>query len=234
MRKLRKSRVFFLLIAVLAFVLLVNLTAIQEFLGINRANTQEKVIALTYDDGPYPPYTDRILEVLDRYQAKGTFFAIGKQIEKHPNLVRLMLQKGEEMANHSYSHQDMLFKSNRFLKEEIEKTDRLLRQQGVTQEIDFRPPWGRRFIGLLTLVAQKHKKLIMWDIDSQDYKDELSAEAIANRVIDRARPGAIVVMHDGGGDRSRTAIATEIILKNLQAKGYTFPTVSELLSQSAR
>ena len=76
-----------------------------------------------------------------------------------------------------------------------------------------------------------HKKLIMWDVDSQDYEKTHTVEDIANRVIDNVRSGSIVVMHDGGGDRSKTVAATEIIVKSLQSKGYEFKTVSELLKK---
>jgi peptidoglycan-N-acetylglucosamine deacetylase len=101
---------------------------------------------------------------------------------------------------------------------------------GVKQDsISFRPPWGRRFVVLSYLLWQKHKKLIMWDVDSQDYEKTHTVEDIANQVIDHVRSGSIVVMHDGGGDRSKTVAATDIIVKTLQSKGYVFKTVSELL-----
>lgn len=223
----------FLLLGVVALALCIaiaSFTKIHNFFGINRAETQEKVVALSYDDGPTPPYTNQLIALLDRYQIQATFFTIGKNIEQHPDLVKLAIAKGEELGNHSYSHKDMLFKSKDYLLSELEKTDALLRQLGVTQTINFRPPWGRRLLMLPYLVAKLHKQLIMWDIDSEDYRKDLTAEAIADRVIEQARPGAIIVMHDGGGDRSRTVVATELIIKTLTAQGYKFKTVSQLLT----
>ncbi len=208
-----------------------KITKLTNFFGVTRAETTEKVVALTFDDGPLPPYTNQILDVLEKYQSQATFFAIGKSIEKYPELVRMIVEKGSEMGNHSYSHQSMWFKPNEFLKLEIAKTDAILYQLGATGTIHFRPPWGRRLFGLPLLISQMQKKLIMWDIDSKDYFDELSAEEIANHVIQSIRPGAIVVMHDGGGDRSRTVQATEVIIKTLQDKGYSFQTVSQVLSR---
>ncbi|NJK66954.1 MAG: polysaccharide deacetylase family protein [Microcoleus sp. CSU_2_2] len=223
----------FLLFTVALFfaaTLFIKVTKIYNFFGINRADTPEKVVALTYDDGPYPPYTNQLLDILDRYGVKATFFEIGRNIEKHPEIVPMIITRGDELANHSYSHKDMMFKPNDFLVSEIEKTDKLLKELGVKQDsISFRPPWGRRFVVLSYLLSQMHKKLIMWDVDSQDYESTHTAEDIANRVIDNVRSGSIVVMHDGGGDRSKTVAATETIVKTLQSKGYAFKTVSELL-----
>lgn len=210
--------------------LLIKVTKFHNFFGINRADTEEKVVALTYDDGPSFPYTNQLLDILDRYQVKATFFEIGRNIEKHPEIVPMIVARGHELANHSYSHTDMMFKPREFLLSEIEKTDKLLQELGVKQDsISFRPPFGRRFVVLSYLLSQMHKKQIMWDVNSHDYKNTLTAEDVANRVIDNVRSGSIVLMHDGEGDRSRTVAATPIIVKDLLSKGYEFKTVSELL-----
>ncbi len=213
-----------------ASTLFIKVTKINNVFGFNRADIQEKVVALTYDDGPYPPYTNQLLDILDRYQVKATFFEIGRNIEKHPEIVPMIIARGNELGNHSYSHKDMMFKPREYLLSEIEKTDKLLQELGVKQDsISFRPPWGRRFVVLSYLLSQMHKKLIMWDVDSQDYEKTHTAQEIANQVINNVRSGSIVVMHDGGGDRSKTVAATDIIVKTLQSKGYAFKTVSELL-----
>lgn len=228
--KILQKFLLFTIALLFAVSLLIKITKFHNYFGINRADTEVKVVALTYDDGPYPPYTNQLLDILDRYQVKATFFEIGRNIEKHPEIVKLIVARGDELANHSYSHKDMMFKPQEFLLSEIEKTDKLLQELGVKQEtISFRPPWGRRFVVLSYLLSQMHKKLIMWDVDSHDYEKTLTAEDIANRVIDNVRSGSIVVMHDGGGDRSKTVAATEMIVKDLQSKGYKFKTVSELL-----
>ena len=191
-----------------------------------------KVVAITYDDGPSSPYTNQLLDILDRYQVKATFFEIGRNIEKHPEIVPMIVARGHELANHSYSHKYMMFKPREFLLSEIEKTDKLLQELGVKQDsISFRPPFGLRFVVLSYLLSQMHKKLIMWDVNSLDYKKTLTAEDIANRVIDNVRSGSIMLMHDSGGDRSKTLAATQAIVKTLQSKGYVFKTVSELLKK---
>ena len=216
-----------------AVLLLIKVTKFHDDFGIKRADTEVKVVALTYDDGPFPPYTNQLLDILDRYQVKATFFEIGRNIEKHTEIGPMIVARGHELANHSYSHKDMMFKPREFLLSEIEKTDKLLQELGVKQDsISFRPPFGRRGVVLSYLLSQMQKKLILWDVNSLDYETTtLTAEDIANRVIDNVRSGSIVLMHDSGGDRSKTLAATQAIVKTLQSKGYAFKTVSELLKK---
>jgi len=227
--KVLQKFLLFTLALFFAVSLLIKVTKFYDDFGIKRADTEVKVVALTYDDGPSPS-TNQLLDILDRYQVKATFFEIGRKIEKHPEIVPMIVARGHELGNHSYSHTDMMSKPREFLVSEIEKTDKLLQELGVKQDsISFRPPFGRRGVVLSYLLSQMHKKLIMWDVDPQDYDNTLTAEDIANRVIDNVRSGSIVLMHDGGGDRSKTLAATQAIVKTLQSKGYAFKTVSELL-----
>jgi peptidoglycan/xylan/chitin deacetylase (PgdA/CDA1 family) len=229
--KILPKFLLFTLALFFAVSLLIKVTKFHNYFGIKRADTEVKVVALTYDDGP-SPYTNQLLDILDRYQVKATFFELGRNIEKHPEIVPLIVARGHELANHSYSHTDMMFKPREFLLSEIEKTDKLLQELGVKQDsISFRPPFGRRFVVLSYLLSQMQKKLILWDVDPQDYDNTLTAEDIANRVIDNVRSGSIVLMHDGGGDRAKTLAATQAIVKTLQSKGYAFKTVSELLKK---
>jgi peptidoglycan-N-acetylglucosamine deacetylase len=231
--KVLQKFLLFTLALFLAVSLLIKVTKFYEDFGIKRADTEVKVVALTYDDGPSSPYTNQLLDILDRYQVKATFFEVGRRIEKYPEIVPMIVARGHELANHSYSHTDMMFKPREFLLSEIEKTDKLLQELGVKQDsISFRPPFGRRGVVLSYLLSQMQKKLILWDVNSLDYETTtLTAEDIANRVIDNVRSGSIVLMHDSGGDRSKTLAATQAIVKTLQSKGYAFKTVSELLKK---
>ena len=111
--------------------LLIKVTKFHNYFGIKRADTEVKVVALTYDDGPSSPSTNQLLDILDRYEVKATFFEIGRNIEKHPEIVPMIVARGHELANHSYSHTDMMFKPREFLLSEIEKTDKLLQELGV-------------------------------------------------------------------------------------------------------
>ena len=216
---------------VILVIIITNFTAIKNSVGIYHANVKEKLVALTYDDGPQPPYTGEILEILHHYQVKATFFCIGKKIAAHPELVKLVRNQGHELANHSYSHQYMVWRSPQFVRQEIETTDQLFHDLGIEEEIIFRPPFGQRYFVLPYTIYRMKKKLILWDVNSEDYRRENNPETIAQRVIAQTKPGSIILLHDGGGNRSRTVAATELILAGLQAKGYQFKTVSELINR---
>jgi peptidoglycan-N-acetylglucosamine deacetylase len=196
-----------------------------------KVNTQQPVLALTYDDGPNPPYTDQLIEVLDQFGAKATFFTIGQNIEARAQTIQKLIASGHEIGNHSYSHQKLIWKTPAFIRSEIQHTDELLQQLGVKQEgILFRAPFGYKRFTLPYILNQMHKKNILWSVDPKDYQ-ESNPEVIANHVISNVTPGAIILLHDGGGERGATVAATEIIVRNLQAQGYKFQTVSQMLNQ---
>ena len=132
--KFLQKFLLFTLALFFAVSLLIKVTKFHNYLGIKRADTEVKVVALTYDDGPSPPSTNQLLDILDRYQVKATFFEIGRNIEKHPEIVQMIVARGDELGNHSYSHKDMMFKPREFLLSEIEKTDQLLQEFGVKQD----------------------------------------------------------------------------------------------------
>lgn len=228
--------IIFLGIALITFKLLNKVTQASKFqiLGelINHVEAKKKVVALTYDDGPNPPYTNQLVSVLDRLQIKATFFVIGKNVEQHPETVQLLVSKGHELGNHSYSHTQLVWKTPWFVRSEIEKTDKLLRQLGVTQEIHFRAPYGLKLLILPYLLSKMHKKNIMWSINPRDFA-EGNSEVIENYVIEQVRPGSIILMHDGGGDRSPTIAATEGLIQKLREQGYQFKTVSELMLEAS-
>lgn len=198
---------------------------------VNRVVTHERAIALTYDDGPNPPYTDQLLEVLERLQVQATFFAIGKNLEKYPQTALRIVASGHELGNHSYSHERMIGKSTSFIKSEIQQTDTLLKKLGVQSNSLFRSPYGVKRLRLPWVLANMSKKNILWNIDPQDYSADTS-EAIVDHVVSQSQPGAIILLHDGGGDRSLTVAATEKIIEKLRAQGYQFKTVTQLLESS--
>jgi peptidoglycan/xylan/chitin deacetylase (PgdA/CDA1 family) len=122
----------------------------------------------------------------------------------------------------------MISENPSFIRSEIEKTDQLLRQLGVKEEIHFRAPYGRKFLVLPYLLAKMNKKNILWNVNPNDYKAP-NSEVIENYVLEHVSPGSIILLHDGGGDRSPTVAATESLIKKLGERGYTFKTVSELM-----
>ncbi len=199
-------------------------------------NTREKALALTYDDGPNYPYTDSLLDVLNEFDAKATFFAIGENIENNLETTRRMITEGHELGNHSYSHKRLVDISLNTIRSEIQKTDDLLTDLGAKSEILFRAPYGLKRIRLPWELARRRKINVLWDVDPKDFENP-GPEAIADSIIRNVKPGSIVLMHDGmndgDSDRSQTVKATKLALQQLQKEGYQFKTVSELMALEA-
>lgn len=203
----------------------------QQLFGDSYHNveTSEKVVALTFDDGPDPSYTRQVIEVLDRNRVKATFFMVGTAIEKHQETAKVVYAKGHELGNHSYSHAWMVFKSPAFVRSEIDKTDSLLRNVGVMGAIQFRSPFGSQLLILPYILSQKKKKNILFDVDPRDWETQ-DPQLLARRVLEQTEAGSIILLHDGGGDRSGTVQALEMIIRELTERGFQFVKVSELLT----
>ncbi|WP_274307618.1 polysaccharide deacetylase family protein [Solibacillus daqui] len=190
--------------------------------------TEKKVVALTFDDGPQATHTENVLNLLDQYDAKGTFFIVGQQAEKYPQIVRRMYETGHEIANHTYSHP--YSKSVPKVMKEIEKTNKILYSiTGFSTKL-FRPVEGNYTDELVTEVAREGYKLVMWSwhLDTEDWKDP-GVNKIVNTVLTGIEQGDVVLFHDGGGNREQTVQALEKILPELKKQGYSFVTISEML-----
>ncbi len=199
---------------------------------VTQVKTDQKVVALTYDDGPNPPYTNRLMEVLEQFGVKATFFVIGRQVEQHSETVQSLQRQGHELGNHSYSHRRLVSTPKAAIADEIHQTDQLLQKLGSPDRIHFRSPYGYKRIRLPWVLAQLKKINVLWNVDPRDYQ-AVSADAVVDHVLAQVRPGSIVLLHDGGGDRSLTVEATARLIPQLQERGYRFQTVSELLAVQA-
>ena len=190
--------------------------------------TQEKVVALTFDDGPHPIYTEQVLNLLEQYGAKGTFFLVGEHAEKNPQVVFRMYEEGHEIANHTYTHP--FTKSVSKVMKEIKQTDdTLFSITGYSPNL-FRPVEGQYTDQLVEEVVKEGYKIVMWSWhqDTEDWKDP-GVNKIVNKVLNGIEEGNIVLFHDGGGNRQQTVKALEIILPELKKQGYKFITVTEML-----
>ena len=200
---------------------------------ITRVNTNEKALALTYDDGPSAPHTEELLDVLHEFDAKATFFTIGEQVKDNMETTRRMIAEGHELGNHSYSHKKLVDVSLKTIRSEIQKTDDLLSDLGVQANTHFRAPYGLKRVRLPWELARRQKVNILWDVDPKDY-ETADPEKIASSIVSKVKPGSIVLLHDGDGngnaDRSPTVAATKIVLQKLQQEGYQFKTVSDLMT----
>jgi peptidoglycan-N-acetylglucosamine deacetylase len=201
-----------------------------QFFGeiVSRVNTREKVVALTFDDGPTPGVTEEVLSILNEAGVKATFFVIGANLERNPEEGRKIVAAGHELGNHTYSHQRMVLKTPSFIESEIERTDQLIRQAGYQSAIHFRPPYGKKLILLPYFLARTSRKTITWDVEPDSYP-EIAADSnkIVAHVMEKTRPGSIILLHVMG--RSESLKAVKGVIAGLKGEGYSFKTVSEML-----
>lgn len=197
--------------------------------------TKQKLIALTFDDGPNVTYTPEVLNVLKKYHAKATFFLIGEHILEHPNLVQKEVDQGHEIENHTYQHIQIKKMSNQAFLEDVNRADRLIRKYQHSPIHLFRPPGGALNKPIIKDLRKEDYEIVLWSWhqDTEDWKRP-GAKKIALHVIKNAHNGDIVIMHDSGGNRSQTVKALKIIIPTLQEKGYKFVTVKELMKSCPR
>lgn len=183
-----------------------------------------RVIALTFDDGPNPMFTPQILRVLGQYRVRATFFCIGQQVQRYPYLLQQMYQAGDEIGNHTWSHPNLTRLPSAAIVQQLRSTSLVIQQAtGVPPQI-FRPPYGATNARVRGIAAQLGLRQIMWTIDAGDWRHP-GVRAIVDAVLANARNGSIVVMHDGGGDRSQTVQALPQIIIGLQQRGFTYIVV---------
>lgn len=223
-----------LIISVSLLLFQVSKSRTFQFFGtlVNRVETTQKVVALTFDDAPNQK-TLEVLKILEDRDAPATFFVIGKNIEQHPDIARAIVSAGMTVGNHSYSHQRFVFKSQDFIDFEIQKTNQLVRNSGYQGEITFRPPNGKKLFGLPRYLHGHNIKTIMWDIEPDTYVAG-NSEAITKYTLDHVRPGSIILLHpfceqECAADRE----ALPQIINGLKEKGYTLVTIDKLLANSA-
>ena len=184
-------------------------------------------IALTFDDGPHPGQTHRILEVLERYGVRATFFMIGVNIRNYPDAAREVIARGHEVGNHTDSHVCPRNLSESALAAELDRCEDTLENLCEYRPHLFRPPEGVVNAHVRHCAERGDYTVILWSVDTRDWETR-QAGVIAGRVLSRIRPGDIVLMHDYVAD-SKTPEALELMLPKLLALGYEPVTVSELL-----
>lgn len=193
--------------------------------------TKSKVIALSFDDGPNPKYTPEVLDLLKQYNAKATFFVLGSRVEKYPKLARREFEEGHELANHTYSHCNMVRVTSAKLQEEMTKANDAIYSVTGKKPALFRPPTGYYNETIVNTARDAGFIVIMWSWhqDTRDWSNP-GTQKIINQVLNNARHGDIVLFHDHGGRRRQTIEALKEILPELQQRGYKFVTISELLA----
>ena len=204
--------------------------------NIVHLNTDQRIVALTYDDGPNPPYTDRLLDVLAKHNVRATFFMIGNRIERHPETVNRVIAEGHQIGNHTYSHPVLGFLPPFYVQRQIECTDDLIRQHGIVEEIAFRAPMLTRFLPVAYVLAKLGRTHISCDVWSWDWttqNPDKITKTVLKKTLSSTGTGSIIVLHDGkaenkNANRSGTIEATDRIITALKQDGYQFVRLSDV------
>ncbi|NER84676.1 MAG: polysaccharide deacetylase family protein [Leptolyngbya sp. SIO1D8] len=201
--------------------------------AIYKVQTSEKVVALTFDDGPDPRYTQQISQLLADAGARSTFFVIGRHAEQYPDLIDTLIQQGHELGNHTWSHPSLRLMLPGVMRAELESTDRLLHSYGYESPIPFRSPYGHSWFVLPQILKLRRQPNILWTVQLNDWKPE-KPSIMMDLLETKFDNGAIILLHDGdgeseGADRANTVEVVKLILEKYIPQGYQFVTVSELL-----
>ena len=211
-------------------------SALQIFTEtISYVTTSEKIVALTFDDGPNPNATEPILDILREHGVLATFFVTGENAKRHPDLIRRIIAEGHELGNHSWDHTRLTYKSPDFIRQQIQQTDELLRYLEYDGTIHFHAPFGHGLFILPHTLMRMERPHILWSITLYDWED-ISPVDMLEKLDRQIAPGAIILLHDGYTEdeyqsRQATVELVEMILQTYLAEGYTFATISTLVDK---
>ena len=190
--------------------------------------TDKKQIALTFDDGPHPSLTPKILEILAKHHVSATFFMVGQNVINYPQAARSVINAGHEVGNHTFTHPHIATLGDASIMDEIGRCEDALEELCEYRPHLLRTPEGAVSASLERCLADEDYILVLWSLDTRDW-DNKSTACIVQTVLDNVKPGDIILMHDYIGYHSKTPEALDVIIPALLAQGYEFVTVSELL-----
>lgn len=195
---------------------------------------KEKVVAITFDDGPNDEYTPQVLDLLKKYNAKATFFLVGERVTRYPEVVIREINEGHEVANHTFTHARLQYLSQEQIKSQLQRTHDAILAAAKVEPVLFRPPFGYYSERSINAVHELGYLTVMWSWhqDTFDWQNPGVYKIVSN-VLKDTRKGDIVLFHDHGGNRTQTIDALKRILPALQKQGYQFVTVSQLLQLKA-
>jgi peptidoglycan/xylan/chitin deacetylase (PgdA/CDA1 family) len=179
----------------------------------------ENILYLSFDDGPHPTITPKVLVVLKQYNAKATFFCVGNNVEKYPDVFQAIQAAGHSIGNHSFHHLNGWRSNNQHYIDDVKKADSLIHSNL------FRPPYGRLKFSQASVLSALGYELIMWTVLSADYDQKITREQCAMRVVKNISPGAIVLFHDSEKAEGRMLYALEKLLQDATKKGYRFEAI---------
>ncbi len=187
----------------------------------HKVDPSKPMVALTFDDGPHPEYTDKIVDCLNKNESNATFFVLGRSVKAFKGVVRRTYLAGNDIGNHSYSHPELIFKSNDEVESQIVETDKLIKDEIDKNSYYFRPPYGAFNSRVIRIV---NKPVILWDVDTLDWKYK-NADRVYNYVLDNMKDGSIVLMHD---IHETTLEATLKLIPEIKKRGYQIVSLSQL------
>ncbi len=198
-----------------------------------RGRTDTNSVALTFDDGPSPD-TERILDVLRAHEASATFFMVGREVESFPGIAQRVLAEGHEVGNHSYSHPSYLYQRGSKTRDQIERAQEAIAETvGVMPRLA-RPPYGVRTRAYFRAARALDLQTVQWDVAAFDWK-RITPRQIADNILGKARPGSIILLHDGDSvgknARKNTVEALPLIIKGLRNRNLQIAPLSQLLPE---
>src|ERR1700686_2467463 len=202
----------------------------RTFIGLQPGSKQ---LALTYDDGPNDPHTQRLLDVLARHKVHATFFLIGRYVQQRPDIVRELVKAGHVVGNHTFAHPLLIFQSAQELRSQLDKCDRALTDAVGEHSNLIRPPFGGRRPAVLRIARRMGLEPIMWNVTGYDW-NATAAEPIEQKVASQVQGGNVILLHDGrhrefGANRSYTVTATDRLIPRYKSEGYEFVTIPEMM-----
>lgn len=178
----------------------------------------DNILYLTFDDGPSVPYTQQILDILARHEAHATFFVLGQNVAQHPELMTAIVAAGHTLGNHTQTHRSLVGLNKRDFEGEVLPVRELL---GEHDSHCLRPPFGDRDAQVYSYASELDYQIVIWTVDTADWSQP-GADAIVNTLYGNLKPGDIILLHDGGADRSQTVAAVARFLPELTAAGWQF------------
>lgn len=198
------------------------LRRLPRWLVLTECSGKERALYLSFDDGPHPEHTPRLLDLLKRHGARASFFLIGEKAEKHPDLVRRMVAEGHLIGNHSYSHPPFARIPPAEQASEIDRTDRILAEFDGRARHPFRPPSGAMPMSLVMQCVRKRRRIAYWSYDSMDYRRDTTETLLERLRAFPPTPGDIVLMHD---DDDSIVRALEELIPEWRAAGFALPAL---------
>ena len=184
-------------------------------------------MALTFDDGPEPPYTEQIINILKERRAPATFFVLGRQVRKYPEILAATAADGFVIGSHTVDHARLDLMDTHSIDLELDISRQLITQNTKIVPTWFRPPYGELNDLVATEAAKYNYKIALWNVDSLDWKAP-DPEFIWQQLVPEIKPGAIILMHDGGGDRHNTVAILPRLISYLRENGYEIVSLDEL------